>query len=183
MYKLITSSRDSDDFSIGFDCSRGRRKQKLTINKRIKGKYHPRIMLKDIFGFAEYHEKAIYGLGFNLTLTKNTDNNDLIKANATIVGKVKNDSIEWYVAHFAPSISNQAILSNQTLSKTPTELQFVEKVERSVLMKEVNTQNLWNFELGTKEDINIPIWIFVGFKQRDREDSQNLHNDIFLNLR
>ena len=46
-------------------------------------------------------------------------------------------------------------------------------------MKEVNTQNYWSFELGTQEGINVPIWIIVGFQQRDRQDSQNFNNDIF----
>ena len=33
MYKLITSAKDSDDLSIGFDRNRDRRKQELTKNK------------------------------------------------------------------------------------------------------------------------------------------------------
>ena len=49
-------------------------------------------------------------------------------------------------------------------------------------MKEVNTQNLWTFELGTHESINIPIWIIAGFQQRDRQESQNLNNDTFCRL-
>ena len=63
MYKPITSSKDSDDLSIGFDRSRARRQDEMTDNKRVKGKYHVRIMLKDVFGFAEHQEKATYGLG------------------------------------------------------------------------------------------------------------------------
>ena len=73
-------------------------------------------------------------------------------------------------------ISQQAMSSKQILSKVPTELQYV---ERSVFMKEVNTQNLWTFELGTQERINVPIWNIVGFQQRDRQDSQKLNNDKF----
>ena len=46
-------------------------------------------------------------------------------------------------------------------------------------MKEVNTQNLWTFELGTQEGINVPIWIFVGFQQSNRQNEQNLNNDTF----
>ena len=34
LYKLLTSSRESDDLSIGFDRSRDRRKQQLTNNKK-----------------------------------------------------------------------------------------------------------------------------------------------------
>ena len=46
-------------------------------------------------------------------------------------------------------------------------------------MKEVNIRNLWTFELGTQEGINVPIWIFVAFQQNDRQNDQNLNNDNF----
>ena len=63
MYKIITSSKNSDDLSIGFDRSSARRRADLTNNKTVKGEHHLRIMLKDVFGFAEHQEKATYGLG------------------------------------------------------------------------------------------------------------------------
>ena len=63
MYKLITSSKDSDDLSIGSDRSRNRKRDELTNSKNIKSKYHLRNMLKDFFGFAECQGKATYGLG------------------------------------------------------------------------------------------------------------------------
>ena len=49
-------------------------------------------------------------------------------------------------------------------------------------MKEVNNQNLWNFELQGQENMNVPIWITIGFQQQDRQDSQNLNNDTFCRL-
>ena len=58
MYKLLTSSKNSDDLSIGFDRNRGRRKSELSDNKSIKGNYHIRIYLKVIFGFAEHQKRA-----------------------------------------------------------------------------------------------------------------------------
>ena len=63
MYKLLTSSKDNEYLSIGFDRSRDRRKPELTNNKTIKGRYHARVFLKKIFGFAEHQEKASFGLG------------------------------------------------------------------------------------------------------------------------
>ena len=36
-YMLLTSSKDSDNLSIGFDRDRGRRQRELTNNKNIKG--------------------------------------------------------------------------------------------------------------------------------------------------
>ena len=90
-------------------------------------------MLKEIFALAAY-KKSTYGLRFKFALTGNTDNAVLNKANATIVGKNKIKSIEWYVPHYTASISQQAILSQQISSKTPTQLQCIGK---SVFMKEV----------------------------------------------
>ena len=179
MYKLLTSSKGSDDLSIGFDRDRTRRRNELTNKKNIKGKYHVRIYLKDIFGFAEYQEKGTYGLVYKLTMTRNSDNAVLNKDNAINIGKVKINAIEWYVPHYTPSIQQQAILSKQILNKSPTQIQYP---ERSVFMKEVNTQNVWIFELGTQEGVNIPTWVFVGFQQNDRQHDQNLNNDTFVRL-
>ena len=94
MYKLLSSSKDSDDLSIGFDRNRGRRKSNLSNNKSIKGKKHIRIYLKDIFVFADHQEKGTYGLGYKLTMTRNTDNAVLNKTAATTNGKVKINSLD-----------------------------------------------------------------------------------------
>ena len=179
MYKLLSSSKGPDDLSIGFDRDRGRRLRELTNNKPQKGKFHVRIYLKDVFGFAEYQEKGTYGLGYKLTMTRNSDNAVLNKANATNNAKIKTNAIEWYIPHYTPSMQQQSILSKQIIDKTPTQIQYP---ERSVFMKEVNTQNFWAFELGTQEGINIPTWIFVAFQQNDRQHDQNLNNDTFVRL-
>ena len=179
MYKLLSSSKGSDDLSIGFDRDHGRRQRALTNNKTQKGKFHVRIYLKDVFGFAEYQEKGTYGLGYKLTLTRNFDTAVLNKANAINLGKIKINALEWYVPHYTPSMQQQSILSDQILNKKPTQIQYP---ERSVFMKEVNTQNFWTFELGTQEGINIPTWIFVAFQQNDRQHDQNLNNDTFVRL-
>ena len=179
MYKLITSSKDSNDLSIGFDNSRNRRRDELALNKNIKGKYHLKILLKDVFGFAEHQEKATYGLGYKLTLKRNKDEGVIDKAGGIAEARIKIDHIHWYVPHYTPSLQQQSTLSKQILSKTPTELRYV---ERSVFMKQVNNQNVWNFELGSQENMNVPTWIIIGFQQQDRQDSQNLNNDTFCRL-
>ena len=176
MYNLLTSSKDGDDLSIGFDRNRGRRKNEITNNKTIKGKYHFRIYLKDSFGFAEHQEKGTYGLGYKLTLTRNTDKAVLNKDNAVANGRVKINSLDWYVPHYSPNFEEYNKLMNQIKKNTPTLLHYP---ERSVFMKEVNTQNLWTFELGTQEGINVPILIFVAFQQNDRQKNQNLNIDTF----
>ena len=148
MYKLLISSRGSDDLSIVFERDRNRRQRELTNIKSQKGKYHVRLYLKDVFGFAGNHQKATYGLGYKLTLTRTIDNAVLNKGNAINNGKSKINALEWYVPHYTRSMQQQSIISKQTLSKTPKE---IEHPERSVFMKEVNTQNFRTFELGTQK--------------------------------
>ena len=64
MYKPTTSSKGSDDLSIGFDRSSARRREEMTKNKTVKGNFHLRIMLKDVFGYSEHQQEATYGLGY-----------------------------------------------------------------------------------------------------------------------
>ena len=120
MYKLLTSSKGSDDLPICFDRDRNRRQRELTNNKTQKGKYHVRIYLKDVFAFADYQEKCTYGLGYKLQLTRNSDNSLLSKGNAIDNAKTKINAIDWYVPHYTPSMQQQSILSKQIINKTPT---------------------------------------------------------------
>ena len=179
MYKLLSSSRDTDDLSIGFDRNRDKRKRELLHNKTLKGKFHLRIYLKDVFGFAEFQEVGTFGLSYRLTLTRNSDNTVLNKNNATANAKIKINGIEWYVPHYLSNLEEYTKLQTQIKNKTPTNLHYP---ERSVFMKEVNTQNFWTFELGTEEGVNVPIWIFVGFQQNDRQHVQNSNNNTFVRL-
>ena len=177
--KLITSSKDADDFFFGFDRNRDRGREKLTNIKKIKGNYHIGLMFTDALSIAEKQEEAMHGLIVKLTLTRNSDDSVLNKDNAIINAKFEINGIERYVQHYTPSITQPATLSKQILSKVPTELQYV---EGSVFMGKVNAQNLWTFELGTQEGINVPIRVNIGFQQREKQDSQNLNRDTFYRL-
>ena len=39
-----------------------------------------------------------------------------------------------------------------------------------------------NFQTGTQEDINVLLWIIIGFQQQNGQRSQNLNNDSFCRL-
>ena len=97
-------------------------------------------------------------------------------ANATNNAKIKIIGTEWFFPNYIPSIPQQALLFEQILKKTLTELQYV---DRSIFMKGVSNQNFWSFELGTQEGINIPICIIIGFQQTVRQASQNLKDGSF----
>ena len=78
--------------------------------------------------------------------------------------RTKIDHIRWHVHLYTPSIPQPGTLSKQVLSRTPMQLRYI---ERSVFMKEVNNQNLWNFVLGSQKSMNLPIWIVIRFQHRD----------------
>ena len=156
MYKTISGAEDTNDLSIGFDQSPNRRRDKLTSNKNMKVKYHPRIMLKEVFGFVECMDEATYGRSYKITLTGNKDDDVTDKAARIADARIKIDYIHWYLSHCIPSIQRQDIKSKQILSRTPTEFKHI---ERSVFMKEATIQNLWNFELASQERMKAPICI------------------------
>ena len=112
-------------------------------------------------------------------MTRNTDNAVLNKANATNNAKIKMNSLQWYVPQYSPSLEEYIKLLTQIKQKTPTNIHYP---ERSVFMKENNTQNFWTFELGVYKIINVPIWVFVVFQQMDRQKDQNLNNDTFYRM-
>ena len=179
MYKILTSSRGSDDLPIGFYRSRDRRQGELTNNKEIKGKYHTRFYLQDVFGFGEHQETGTFGLDYKLTMTRNTDNTVVTKDNAIKYAEIRINAIEWFVPHYTVSLEEYNKLMNQIVKKTPTERNFP---ERSVFLKEVKTQIFWTLELGVQEGFNVPIWIFVVFQRIDRQHDQNLNNDAFYRM-
>ena len=134
MYKLITPNKSSDDLSIGFDRSRGRRGDELTNNKNVKGKHRFRFILKDVVGFVDCQEKPSYGLGYKLTLTRNKDVAVIDKTGGIADARIKIDHIHWYIPHYTSSVEQQNKLLKQIVNKTPTEFRYF---ERSVFMKEV----------------------------------------------
>ena len=106
MYILITSAKDTDDLSFGFDRDRVMRQRELSNNKswNRKEKNHVTIMLEDVFGFAQHQEKRTYRLGYQLSLTRNSDSSVLKEANATNIAKSKINGFEWYVPHYTHSM-------------------------------------------------------------------------------
>ena len=76
----------------------------MTRNKNIKGKYHVRIMLRDVFSFAKHQRNATYAPGFKLKLTIDNDEAVLDKAAGIADARNKIDHIHWYVPHYTPSI-------------------------------------------------------------------------------
>ena len=84
-------------------------------------------MLKDTFSFAERQEKATYGFGYKLKVTRKKDEAAINKAPGSADARSKINYIHWHVLHLKPSILKQGILSKQIFSKTPTQLRYTER--------------------------------------------------------
>ena len=102
MYKLLTSSQQTSQLMYGFEGSITIRRQEITNNKTEKGTFFVRIKLKDLFGFAD-QEKTIYGLGYTLTVKRNSSKNVIIRGAGVDAAKVVVKDVSWYIAHYVPS--------------------------------------------------------------------------------
>ena len=158
----------------GFEESQATRRQELTNNKTEKGTFFVRIKLKDLFGFAD-QEKITYGLEYSLTLKRNNNNDPIIRDNGVNAAKTNIKAISWYIPHYTPSMENQQLVMDQILDKDLTETFYT---ERTVLRKDVNTNNSWRFELGNSGK-STQTYVVVGFQARNKIDSQTHDNAIF----
>ena len=181
MYKLLTSTKSTSQLMYGFEEDTTIRRQELTNNKNEKGTFFVRIKLKDLFGFAD-QEKITYGLGYTLTLKRNTNNDAILRSVGVDAAKVVIKDIGWYIPHYVPSIENQQLVMDQILNKDPTELSYTERI---IFRKDVNTNSNWTFELGSsggEAAQSCPTFVTVGFQARIKIDSQVHDNAVFDRL-
>ena len=177
MYKLLTSTKSTSQLMYGFEENLSVRRQELTNNKNEKGTFFVRIKLKDLFGFAD-QEKITYGLGYTLTLKRNTNNDAILRSVGVDAAKVVIKDIGWYIPHYVPSIEIQQLVMDQILNKDPTELSYTERI---IFRKDVNTNSKWTFELGSAGE-SCPTFVIVGFQARNKIDSQVHDNAVFDRL-
>ena len=91
--------------------------------------------MKNVFGFVEDQENAIYGLGYQLILKKQTGIDAIFRDAATANAKAPKEGFVWFVQHYTPNTTRKRKLSEQIVSRTPIELNLVEK---SVFRKDIN---------------------------------------------
>ena len=116
----MTSGSQTSQLVYGFEQSTTIRRQELTNNKNEKGTFFVRIKLKDLFGSAD-QEKITYGLGYTLTLKRNSSNDGILRGNGMDAAKIDIKDISWYIPHYVPSLENQQLVMAQLLNKDPTE--------------------------------------------------------------
>ena len=121
-------------------------------------------------------------MGYTLTLKRNNNNDAILRGNAVDAAKIDIKDTSWYIPHYVPSLENQQLDMDQLLNKDPTELFYT---ERTVFRKYVSTNNSWTIELGNsggEAAQSTPTFVIVGFKARNKIDSQTHHNAVFDRL-
>ena len=158
-------------------------KENWLIRKQLKEVIMLGFFLKDVFGFAEHQEICTFGLGSELTIQRNGDIHVLSHlagaydaANLALAGRVIIDDISLFVPHCTPNKSNQKLILGHIVSRAATELSYI---KRSSDMKDGATENNWTFELGVGDGIAIPLFVIVGFMQRDQFNQQHQNNVTF----
>ena len=159
----------------------------MSNSEQTKGIYLVRIFLIDVVVFAGHQYKCSIGLGYKLTLQRNSDNHVLSHPaqakdaiNIALADRVSRDDISLYMPHYTPSLSNQNLMLGHTVSKTPTQLSFT---KRSSCLKDVTTENNWTFELGVGDGIDKPNYVIIAFMQRDQFNQRHQNKDIFFRPR
>ena len=117
-------------------------------------------------------------MGYTLTSKRNNNNDPIIRDNGVDAAKIMIKDISWHIPHYVPSLENQQLVMDQTLDKDPTELFYMERI---VFRKDVNTNNIRTFELGSSGE-STPSFITVGFQARNKIDSQTHDIAIFDRL-
>ena len=122
-------------------------------------------------------------LGLYINIRESKDNHVLNHpaqtndaANIALAGRDNIDDISLHVPLYIPSISNHKLMLGYFVSKAATELSYM---KRSSCMKDVTTENNCTFELGVGDGIHLPLYLIVGFLQRDQSNLQNQSNDTF----
>ena len=116
MYKLLKSTQQTSQLMFGFEESTAIRRQELSNNKTENGTFFVRIKLKDLFGFAD-QGKITYGLGYTLTLKRNSSSDVVFRVNGVDAAKMVVKDIAWYIPHYVPNLENQQLVLNQILNK------------------------------------------------------------------
>ena len=59
--------------------------------------------MKHLFGFCEDYDNIVYGLKYNLTLVRKTDDDAIFRLAAAGAGKVSLDKMLWFMPHVIPA--------------------------------------------------------------------------------
>ena len=146
-----------------------------------------RIPLKHIFGFCEDYDKIVYGLKHTLTLTRNNDNDAILKAivpdgggnDILPFGMVNLKEIIWFMPHVIPADEDKMKLYKiiERKEKIPVGYRMIQCDSASIPQNSSD----FSWRLAVKSSPEIPRFIIIGF-QNNVINNQTANPSIFSNV-
>ena len=177
----------NDNYNAGFKVRHDYIFGKAAGNVDPIGTFSFRIPLKHIFGFCEDYDKVVYGLKHTLTLTRDNDNNAIVKwfdndgagNDRFALGQIILSDIIWFMPHVTPADKEKMELYKiiERKEKIPVGYRMIQCDSASIPQ---NSRD-FSWRLAVKSSPEIPRFIIIGF-QTERNNRQIRNPSLFNNL-
>ena len=155
----------------GFDI----RKLYIIDQPNKKGSFSFCVPLKHIFGFWETYSQVMYGYQHELSLDRKQDSKDAVvsKLEKTVDsvkipylkmsdnGKVKLDSLTWFVPHVKPNLEYENKLLKTVRDKTKYQIAYKKIQDQNTI---ITSGTSYDWRLSTKTSPEKPRFIIIGFQ-------------------
>ena len=166
----VNANNNNAGFSI--------RRSHIIVNADPRGTFSFKIPLKYIFGFCEDYDKVVYGFQHNLTLTRNSNNDAILKTNnvdgagndVVVDGKVMLSKISWFMPHVEPADKDKMELYKIIERKEKIPVGYREIQCDNAQIPQNSTKFVWR--LSVKSSPEITRFIIVGFQTNKRENQK-----------
>ena len=145
-----------------------------------KGYFSFYVPLSHIFGFCVDYTKVIYGMTQTLTLTRGNDNDAIFRAAGVDAGRVRLNTITWFMPYVIPADKNKMelykIIEKKTLIPVGYRMIQCDSIE-------VPQAITLTWRLGVKSSPEVPRFIIVGFqtnKYNNQESNPALFDGVTL---
>ena len=160
------------------------RRYQIIVNSDPRGTFSFKIPLKHIFGFCGDYDKVVYGLKHNLTLTRNDDNDAILRAandaagNPVTAAKIILSKISWFMPHVTPADKDKMELYKiiERNEKIPVGYRMIQCDSATIPQA-----TSFSWRLSVKSSPEVPRFIRVGF-QTNKSGDQLTNPSLFNNV-
>ena len=174
------TSTTAEEANLGWNT----RKLYIINNSNPRGSFSFKIPLKHIFGFCEDYDKVVYGLKHTLTVTRNDDDDAILRAannadgNPVANGKIMLREISWFMPHVTPADKDKMEL-----------YKIIERKEKLLVgyrmiqcdKASIPQTTSFSWRRSVKSSPEVPRFIIVGF-QTNKSGNQETNPSIFDNV-
>ena len=172
----------------GFDI----RKLYIIDQPNKKGSFSFCVPLKHIFGFCETYSQVMYGYQHELSLYRKQDSKDAVvsKLEKTVDsvkipylkmsdnGKVKLDSLTWFVPHVKPNLEYENKLLKTVRDKSKYQIAYKKIQDQNTI---ITSGTSYDWRLSTKTSPEKPRFIIIGFQLQTPEANEQFDKSLFIN--